>query len=116
MERPSQEFLEFARQAFQSTLDAATKVQQHTQKLMEELMRQGTAAQVEGKRHVSDWVEQSRRQMEEFQRTAAEGYRKWEEEVSRRLTPLTPATKQEVGELRQRVEELARRVQELERR
>ncbi len=116
MERPGQEFLEFARQAFQGTLDAASKVQQHTQKLMEELMRQGTGAQEEGRRLLSDWVEQSRRHMEEFQKTAAEGYRKWEEEVTRRLTPLTPATKQEVEALRQRLEELAKKVQTLEQR
>lgn len=116
MERSIQELTEFAKQAFQATLDAASKVQQHTHKLMEELVRQGATAQGEGKRLVSEWVEQSRRQMEEFQKAAAEGYRKWEGEVTKRLSTLTPAAKQEVQELRQRVDELARRIEALERR
>ena len=50
MERSGQEFMDFAKQAFQATLDAASKVQQQTHKLMEELIRQGTMAQGEGKR------------------------------------------------------------------
>ncbi len=116
MERSGQDLMEFAKQAFQATLDAASKVQQQTQKLMEELVRQGAAAQGEGKRLVSDWVEQSRRHMDEFQKAAAEGYRKWEAEVTRRLPTVTPATKQEVQELRQRVDELTRKIEALERR
>lgn len=116
MERSGQDFIEFAKQAFQSTLDAASKVQQQTHKLMEELIRQGAMAHEEGKRLLSDWIEQSRRHMEEFQKTAAEGYRKWEGEATKRLVTLTPATKQEVQDLRQRVDELARKVEALERR
>lgn len=116
MERSGQDFMEFARQAFQATLDAATKVQQQTQKLMEELIKQGTLAQEEGRRRFSDWAEQSRRYMEEFQKSAAEGYRKWEGEVTQRFASLNPATKQEVQELRQRVDELTRRIETLERR
>jgi polyhydroxyalkanoate synthesis regulator phasin len=116
MDRSDQDFVEFARQAFQATLDAASKVQQQTQKLMEELMRQGATAQEEGKRLLSDWAEQSRRHMEEFQKAAAEGYQKWEGEVSHRLSSLSPATKQEVEELRQRVTDLTRRLEALERR
>ena len=50
MERSIQELTEFAKQAFQATLDVASKVQQHTHKLMEELVRQGATAQGEGKR------------------------------------------------------------------
>ena len=116
MERSGQEFTEFAKQAFQSTLDAASKVQQQTHKLMEELIRQGAMAQGEGKRLLSDWIEQSRKHMEDFQKTAAEGYRKWEGEATKRLATLAPATKQEVQELRQRVDELARKIEALERR
>ena len=116
MERSSQDLMEFAKQAFQATLDAASKVQQQTQKLMEELLRQGTAAQGEGKRLVSDWIEQSKRHMEEFQKAAADGYRKWEGEVTKRLSGVTPPTKQEVQELRQRVDELTKRIEALERR
>ena len=116
MERSGQEFTEFAKQAFQSTLDAASKVQQQTHKLMEELIRQGAMAQGEGKRLLSDWIEQSRKHMEDFQKTAAEGYRKWEGEATKRLATLTPATKQEIQELRQRVDELARKIEVLERR
>ncbi len=41
MERSGQELIDFAKQAFQATLDAASKVQQQTHKLMEELIRQG---------------------------------------------------------------------------
>lgn len=116
MERSGQDLMEFAKQAFQATMDAASKVQQQTQKLMEELMRQGAAAQGEGKRLISDWVEQSRRHMDEFQKASAEGYRKWEAEVTKRLPTVTPATKQEIQELRQRVDELAKRIEALERR
>ncbi len=116
MERSSQELMEFARQAFQATLDAASKVQQQTHKLMEELIRQGTTAQGEGKRILSEWVEQSRRHMEEFQKAAAEGYRRWEGEVTKRLSTLTPATKPEIQELQKRVDELTRRIEALERR
>ena len=116
MERSGQDLMEFAKQAFQATMDAASKVQQQTQKLMEELMRQGAAAQGEGKRLISDWVEQSRRHMDEFQKAAAEGYRKWEAEMAKRLPTVTPATKQETQELRQRVDELARKIEALERR
>lgn len=101
--------MDFAKQAFQATLDAASKVQQQTQRLMEELIRQGAMAQDEGKRLLKDWVEQSRRHMDEFQKTAAEGYRKWEGEVGKRLAFIAPATKQEVEELRRRVDELAKR-------
>lgn len=116
MERSGQDLIEFAKQAFQATMEAASKVQQQTHKLMEELIRQGAAAQGEGKRLISDWVEQSRRQMEEFQKVAAEGYQRWEAEISKRLPAVTPATKQEVQELRQRLDELARKVEVLERR
>lgn len=116
MERSSQELMEFARQAFQATLDAASKVQQQTHKLMEELIRQGATAQGEGKRILSEWVEQSRRHMEEFQKAAAEGYRRWEGEVTKRLSTLTPATKPEIQELQKHVDELTRRIEALERR
>jgi polyhydroxyalkanoate synthesis regulator phasin len=116
MERPGQEFMDFAKQAFQTTLDAASKVQQQTHKLMEELMRQGAMAQGEGKRLLSDWVEQSKKHMEELQKAAAEGYRKWEGEATKRLSSLAPATKQEVQELRQRVDDLAKKIDALERR
>ncbi len=116
MERSGQEFMEFARQAFQATVDAASKVQQQTQKLMEEMVRQGSVAQEDGRRLFSDWVEQSRKHMEEFQKAAAEGYRKWEAQATQRFSTVSPATKQEVQELRQRVEELARRMDALEKR
>jgi polyhydroxyalkanoate synthesis regulator phasin len=116
VERAGQEFMEFARQAFQATLDAASKIQQQTQQLMEALIRQGTGAQEEGKRLFSDWVEESRRHTEEFQKAAAEGYRKWEGEVNQRLARIRPATTQEVQELRQRVDELVRRIEALENR
>src|SRR5574341_745540 len=100
MERRGEEFLNFAKQAFQATLDAAGKVQQQTQKLMEELMRHGAGAQEEGKRVLADWAEQSRKHTEEFQQAAAEGFRKWEGELSKRLATISPATKQEVEALR----------------
>ncbi len=116
MERSGQDLMELAKQAFQATLDAAIKVQQQTQKLMEELIRQGTAAQGEGKRLVTDWIEQSKRHMEEFQKAGAEGYRKWEGEVTKRLSAVTPPSKQEVQELRHRIDELAKRIEALERR
>jgi polyhydroxyalkanoate synthesis regulator phasin len=116
MERSGQDLMEFAKQAFQATLDTASKVQQQTQRLMEELVRQGGTAQEEGKRFISEWVDQSRRYMEEFQKAAAEGYRKWEAELTKRLPTVTPATKQEVQELQQRLNELARRIEALERR
>jgi polyhydroxyalkanoate synthesis regulator phasin len=110
MERKGEEFLSFAKQAFQTTLDAASKVQQQTQKLIEELVRQGAGAHEGGKGLLADWVEQSRKHMEEFQRAAAEGYRKWEGEVTKRLASINPATKQEVEALRKRVDSLERRV------
>jgi polyhydroxyalkanoate synthesis regulator phasin len=110
MERRGEEFLNFAKQAFQATLDAAGKVHQQTQKLVEELMRHGAGAQEEGKRVLADWAEQSRKHTEEFQRAAAEGFRKWEGELSRRLATLSPATKQEVEELRKRLDQLEKRV------
>ncbi len=110
MERRGEEFLNFAKQAFQSTLDAAAKVQQQTQKLVEELIRQGAGAHEGGKGLLADWVEQSRKHMEEFQRAAAEGYRKWEGEVSKRLASINPATKQEVEALQKRVNALERKV------
>ena len=116
MERSAQDLMEFAKQAFQATLDAAAKVQQQTQKLMEEMIRQGTAAQEEGKHLISDWVEQSRRHMEEFQKAATEGYRKWEGEINKRLPAVTPATKQELHEVQQRIDELTRRIEAVERR
>ena len=116
MERSAQELIEFAKQAFQATLEAASKVQQQTHKLMEELIRQGAAAQGEGKRLIGDWVEQSKRHMEEFQKASSEGYRRWEGEVNKRLSTLTPATKEEVRDLRQRVDELAKRIEALEHR
>jgi polyhydroxyalkanoate synthesis regulator phasin len=116
MERSGQDFVEFAKHAFQSTLDAASKVQQQTQKLMEELIRQGAIAQEEGKRLFSDWVEQSKKHMEELQKAAAEGYRRWEGEATKRLSSVAPATKQEVQDLRQRVDELAKKIEALERR
>ena len=116
MERSGKDLMDFAKQAFEATLDAATKVQQQTQKLMEELIRQGAGAQEEGKRRLSDWAEQSRKYMEEFQKTATEGYRKWEGEVSQRLSSVSPATKQEVQELRQRLDDLSRRIEALEKR
>lgn len=116
MERSGQEFVDFAKQAFQVTMDAASKVQQQTHKLMEELIRQGAMAQGEGKRLLSDWVEQSKKHMEEFQKAAAEGYRKWEGEATKRLSSLAPATKQEVQELRLRVDDLAKKTDALERR
>jgi polyhydroxyalkanoate synthesis regulator phasin len=116
MERSGQELIDFAKQAFQATLDAASKVQQQTHKLMEELIRQGGAVQGEGKRLIADWVEQSKRHMEEFQKVAAEGYRKWEGEVTKRLSTVAPAAKQEVQELRQRVDELTKRIEALEHR
>ena len=110
MNRTGQEFLDFAKQAFQTTLEAASKVQQQTQKLMEELMRHGAGAQEEGKRVLADWVEQSRKHTEEFQRVAAEGLRKWEGELSRRLATISPATKQELEALRKRVDQLEKKV------
>jgi polyhydroxyalkanoate synthesis regulator phasin len=110
MDRRGEEFLSFAKQAFQTTLDAASKVQQQTQKLIEELVRQGAGAHEGGKGLLADWVEQSRKHMEEFQRAAAEGYRKWEGEVTKRLASINPATKQEVEALRKRVDSLERRV------
>jgi polyhydroxyalkanoate synthesis regulator phasin len=110
MERRGEEFLNFAKQAFQATLDAAAKVHQQTQKLMEELTRHGAGAHEEGKRLLTDWVEQSRKHTEEFQRAAAEGYRKWEGELTKRLATISPATKQEVEELRKRVGELEKKV------
>lgn len=116
MERSGQELMEFARQAFQATLDAASNVQKQTQQLMEELIRQGAMAQEEGKRLLTDWVERSRGHMEEFQKATADGYQKWEAEVTRRLSSVSPATKPEVEELRRRVEELARRIEALEKR
>jgi polyhydroxyalkanoate synthesis regulator phasin len=54
--------------------------------------------------------------MQEFQKAATEGYRRWEEEVAKRLSALTPATKQEVEELRRRIDELSKKLLELERR
>lgn len=116
MERSGQEFMEFAKQAFQATLDAASKVQKQTQQLMEELVRQGAAAQEGGKRVLTDWMEQSRRHMEEFRRAAIEGYRKWEEEVTKRLSTVAPATKPEVEDLRRKVDELTRKLGALEKR
>ncbi len=116
MERTGQELFDLAKQAFHATMEMASKVQQQTHQLMEQLIRQGATAQDEGKRLLSDWVEQSRKQMEEFQRVAAEGYRKWESEVTKRFSTLAPATKQEVQELRQRLDELARKIDALERR
>ncbi len=110
MERRGEEFLNFAKQAFQTTLDAAAKVQQQTQKLVEELIRQGAGAHEGGKGLLADWVEQSRKHMEEFQRAAAEGYRKWEGEVAKRLASINPATKQEVEALQKRVNALERKV------
>jgi polyhydroxyalkanoate synthesis regulator phasin len=110
MERKGEEFLNFAKLAFQTTLDAASKVQQQTQKLIEELVRQGAGAHEGGKGLLADWVEQSRKHMEEFQRAAAEGYRKWEGEVTKRLASINPATKQEVEALRKRVDALARKI------
>jgi polyhydroxyalkanoate synthesis regulator phasin len=110
MERRGEEFLSFARQAFQTTLEAASKVQQHTQKLVEELMRHGAGAQEEGKRVLTDWVEQSRKHAEEYQRAAAEGFRKWEGELTKRLATVSPATKQEVEALRKRVDQLEKKV------
>ncbi len=109
MERRSEEFLNFAKQAFQATLDAASRVHQQTQKLMEELTRHGAGAQEEGKRLLTDWVEQSRKHTEEFQRAATEGYRKWEGELTKRLATISPATKQELEELRKRVGELEKK-------
>ncbi len=116
MTNPGQDLMEFAKKAFQATLDAASKVQQQTHSLMEELIRQGAVAQEGGKRLLTEWVEQSKQQMQEFQNAAAEGYRRWEGEVTKRLSTLNPATKQEVEELRQRVDELARKIEALERR
>lgn len=116
MERSGHDLMDFARQAFQSAMDAASKVQQQTHKLMEELIRQGATAQEGGKRLLADWVEESSKQTQEFQKAAAEGLRKWEAEVTKRLPTFSPATKPEVEELRQRVEELARRIEALERR
>ncbi len=116
MERSGQDLMEFAKQAFQSTLDAASKVQQQTHELMEELIRQGAMAHEGGKRLLTDWVEQSTKQMQEFQKAAAEGFRKWEGEATKRLSAISPATKQEVEELRQRLDELARRIASLEQR
>ncbi|HSD52426.1 MAG TPA: phasin family protein [Candidatus Methylomirabilis sp.] len=110
MERRGEELLNFAKQAFHATLDAAGKVQQQTQKLMEELMRHGAGAQEEGKRVLTDWVEQSKKHADEFQRAAAEGYRKWEAELSKRLATINPATKQEVEVLRKRVDQLEKKV------
>lgn len=110
MERRGEEFLNFAKQAFQATLDAAAKVHQQTQKLMEELSRHGAGAHEEGKRLLTDWVEQSKKHTEEFHRAAAEGYRKWEGELTKRLATISPATKQEVEELRKRVGELEKKV------
>jgi polyhydroxyalkanoate synthesis regulator phasin len=110
MEHRGEEFLSFAKQAFQTTLDAAAKVQLQTQKLVEELIRQGAGAREGGKGLLADWVEQSRGHLEEFQKAAAEGYRKWEGEVSKRLASINPATKQEVEALRKRVDALERRV------
>ncbi|MGH7369583.1 MAG: phasin family protein [Candidatus Methylomirabilaceae bacterium] len=116
MERAGQDLIEFAKQTFQATLDAASKVQQQTHRFMEDLIRQGATAQGEGKRLLSDWVDQSRRHMEEFQKAASEGYRKWEEEITKRLSAVAPATKQEVQELRRRLDELASKIEALERR
>ncbi len=116
MERPGHDLFELAKQAFHATLETASKVQQQTQQLMEQLMRQGSTVQEEGKRLLSDWIEQSRKQTEEFQKAAAEGYRKWEAEVTKRFSTLAPATKQEVQELRERLDELARKIDGLERR
>lgn len=116
MEHPGQDLTEFARKAFQATVDAASKVQQQTHKLMEELIRQGGMAQEEGKELLKNWIEQSTKQMQEFQKAAADGYRKWEGEVTKRLANLSPATKQEVEDLKQRLEELTGRVETLERR
>jgi len=116
MERPGQDLFELAKQTFQATLETASKVQQQTHQLMEQLMRQGATAQEEGKRLLSDWIEQSRKQTEEFQKAAAEGYRKWESEVTKRFSALAPATKQEVQELRERLDDLARKIDALERR
>ena len=114
MEHPGQDLMEFAKQAFQSALDAASKVQHQTHKFMEELIRQGAMAQEGGKRLLTDWVEQSSKEMQEFQKAAAEGLRRWEGEVTARLSTLNPATKQEVEQLRQRVDELARKIAALE--
>ena len=116
MEHPAQDLMEFAKKAFQATLDTASKVQQQTHTLMEELMRQGATAQEGGKRLLTDWVEQSSKHMQEFQKAAAEGLRKWEAEVTARLSTVSPATKQEVEELRKRVDELARKIAALEQR
>jgi polyhydroxyalkanoate synthesis regulator phasin len=110
MERRGEEFLHFAKEAFQTTLDAAAKVQQQTQKLVEELIRQGAGAREGGRELLADWVEQSRRHLEEFQKAAAEGYRKWEGEVNKRLAAINPATRQEVEALRKRVDSLERKV------
>jgi polyhydroxyalkanoate synthesis regulator phasin len=95
MERWGQDFMEIANQSFQGTLDAALRVQQHTQKLMEELIPQASVAQDEGRRLFAKWAEQSKKHTEELQKTASAGYQKWAEEVATRLSPLTPATKQE---------------------
>ena len=54
--------------------------------------------------------------MEEFQKAAADGYRKWEAEVTQRFASVSPATNQEVQELRRRMDELTRRIQALEKR
>jgi polyhydroxyalkanoate synthesis regulator phasin len=116
MEGSGKDFVEFARQAFQATLDATGKVQQQTQNLLEEMIRQGAVAQEEGKRLLADWLEQSRKHMQEAQTAAAEGYQTWEAEVARRLSAITPATRQEVEALRQQVQDLARRLEALERR
>ncbi|HZY31417.1 MAG TPA: hypothetical protein VFF86_07215, partial [Candidatus Methylomirabilis sp.] len=59
------------------------------------------------------WVEQSKKHMEELQKAAADGYRKWEGEATKRLSNMAPATKHEVQELRQRVDELVRKVEAL---
>jgi len=116
MERTGQELFDLAKQAFHATMETASKVQQQTHQLMEQIMRQGATAQGEGKRLLSDWVEQSKKQMEEYQKAAAEGYRKWESEVTGRFSALAPATKQDIQEVRQRLDELAKKVEALERR
>ena len=107
------QFLNFMKDAFSAAMEATTKVQEQTLKFFDDLAKRGAIAQQEGKRLLEDWLKTARESMEAFQRQAQENFKRWEENIPKSLTAITPASKQDVEELTKKIEELTKRIEAL---
>ncbi|MFQ5657736.1 MAG: hypothetical protein ACE5G5_09365 [Candidatus Methylomirabilales bacterium] len=105
----SEQIARMMRESVNASAEAAVKFQEHTWKLVDELVQRGAVAKEEGKKLLDAWT----RRTEEFQERMEEKYRKLDENLRAGLKGTLPPTRKELDELNRKLDQLMLNLQGL---